>query len=231
MNDQLKARLKGIQDVLMSHYHGTKLLPTAAKGDEREVLVRDFLEKVFPLPYRFGSGVVIDGSGGLSGQLDVIVEWPFFASFPAPEGKQRLYLAESVAFAIELKSDLCAQWRQVKNTIKQLSPLRRHWQGALTCGPAGGMTEHDEMRSRIPCVVVGFTGHKTIASLHKQLTETPEEERPDAALIIESGFYVNRWAGPVGAAEVGFLACCFDGSYFVRNVVTAVPNVTGYLGL
>jgi len=45
----------------------------------------------------------------LSGQLDIIVEWPFFASFPAPLGTQRLYLAEAIAFVIEVKSDLRSQ--------------------------------------------------------------------------------------------------------------------------
>ena len=34
MNEQIKARLKGIQEVIMSHYRATALLPNAAKGDE-----------------------------------------------------------------------------------------------------------------------------------------------------------------------------------------------------
>ena len=58
----------------MAHHRATKLLPNAAKGDGREVLVREFLAKVFPASYRFGSGAVTDATGNLSGQLDVIVE-------------------------------------------------------------------------------------------------------------------------------------------------------------
>jgi hypothetical protein len=60
VNEQVKVRLKGIQDILMAHHRATQLLPNAAKGDEREVLVREFLEKVFPAPYRFGSGAITD---------------------------------------------------------------------------------------------------------------------------------------------------------------------------
>jgi hypothetical protein len=45
----------------------------------------------------------------MSGALDIVVEFPFLPSFPAPGGDERLYLAESVALAIEVKSDLCAQ--------------------------------------------------------------------------------------------------------------------------
>ena len=59
MNEQLKTRLRGIQDVLMAPHRATTLLPNATKGDEREVLVREFLEKVFPAPYRFGGGATL----------------------------------------------------------------------------------------------------------------------------------------------------------------------------
>jgi hypothetical protein len=83
VNKQLNERLKGIQDVLMAHDGAMTPLPNAAQGDEREVLVREFPEKVFPAPYGFGCGVVADSDERFSGQLDVIVEWPFFASFPA----------------------------------------------------------------------------------------------------------------------------------------------------
>src|SRR5205814_3605117 len=69
MNDQLKARLGGIRQILMAHSSAGSPLPTASKGSERETLVREFLERVFPLPYRFGSGAITDGAGLVSGQL------------------------------------------------------------------------------------------------------------------------------------------------------------------
>ena len=46
MNEQLRARVNGIREGLMAHYHATKLLPNAAKGDEREALVRGFFKCV-----------------------------------------------------------------------------------------------------------------------------------------------------------------------------------------
>jgi hypothetical protein len=70
----------------MVHHQAEARLPSAAKGDERELLVREFLEKVFPAPYRFGSGAITDASRAISGQLDIVVEWSFFASFPTPGG-------------------------------------------------------------------------------------------------------------------------------------------------
>lgn len=73
----LAARLEGIQKILMAHHGAGALFPTAAKGSERETLVREFLERVFPPPFRFGAGAIADSAGTLSGQLDVVVEFPF----------------------------------------------------------------------------------------------------------------------------------------------------------
>ncbi len=229
MNEQLKVRLRGIQDVLMAHHRATTLLPNAAKGDEREVLVREFLEKVFSAPYRFGGGAITDAAGQVSGQLDVIIEWPFFASFPAPLGTQRFYLAESVAFAIEVKSDLSAQWDQVEKTVQQLRLLRRLWRTHLALNSAGTDFEFlGPTTSRIPSVAVGFTGYNTIEALQKRLQDTPEDRRPDVALVVESGAYVG-WQAPTGCSEEGLFSFCVDCSLFARNVLFAEPDLAKYV--
>jgi hypothetical protein len=182
MNKQLVARLKGIREILMAHHRAGMLLPDASKGVEREALVREFLERVFPMPYRFGSGAITDAAGRVSGQLDIVVEWPFCASFPAPGGVERLYLAESVAFVIEVKSDLSAQWDQVEKSVPGVRCLRRRWHGHLTVSSDIGISTAPASESRVPYAVVGFCGHKTIDGLHERLMSTPENNRPDVAL-------------------------------------------------
>jgi hypothetical protein len=229
MNEPLKARLKGIREVLMAHHRATAPLPNAAKGDEREVLVREFLEKVFPTPYRFGSGAITDSDERVSGQLDVIVEWPFFASFPAPLGINRLYLAESAAFVIEVKSDLSSQWEQLERTVQQLRPLRRSWRAHLGTSPTGADSHFvGPSQSRIPLVAVCFTGFQTAETLRQKLQGTPEESCPDAALVIESGAYVSSRFAAEG--ELGLFAFCLDCSHLARNILFAEPNLFRYLG-
>jgi len=228
MNDQLKRRLQGIREILMAHHHAGSLLPDAAKGAEREALVREFLEKVFPEPYRFGRGAVTDATGSISGQLDVVVEFPFLASFPAPGSAQRLYLAESVAFVIEVKSNLSKQWKEVEETVEKISGLRRRWRSHLNVNPEVGISNFSASFSRIPCVAVGFTGYKKTATLRKKLENTPVDRRPDAALVIESGAYVG-WEKVEAIAEAGLFAFCTDGSFFARNVLSAEPDVGEYV--
>jgi len=228
MQDPVRRRLDGIRAILMAHHAAGMSLPSATKGTEREVLVREFLGKVFPAPYRFGSGAVTDASGRRSGQLDIVVEWPFCASFPAPSGTERLYLAESVAFVVEVKSNLASQWDQVERSAARVHALRRHWAGhAATGAPMAAVTPQPPSVSWIPFVAVGFVGFKTLSGLKKRLARTPGGRRPDAALVIDSGAYVG-WANKSSVAAKGFFLFCDDASFFVRNVVTAEPILANY---
>lgn len=229
MNEQLKKRLRGIQDGLMAHHQATSSLPTAAIGNEREVLVREFLEKVFPPPYRFGSGAITDADGLISGQLDIVIEWPFFASFPGPMGTQRLYLAESVAFVIEVKSDLGSQWEQVENSVQKLRLLRRHWRTHIALDSGGAdFAFRSATSSRIPYVVVGFKGYQSAMRLKDRLQATEESKRPDLALVIESGAYVG-WRVSAAEGEEGLFAFCEECSFLARNVLIAEPDLAKYV--
>lgn len=211
----------------MAHHRATAPLPNPAKGNEREVLVRAFLEKVFPAPYRFGSGAVTDADGQVSGQLDVIVEWPFFASFPAPLGINRLYLAESTALVIEVKSNLSSQWGEVEGTARQLRKLRRSWQAHIALNPPREDLAHGPTMSRIAFVAVGFTGYQTAEKLKLKRQGTAEESQPDAALVIDSGAYASWRFEAEG--ELGLFAFCIDCSHLMREILLAEPNLVKYV--
>jgi len=224
---QLVQRLEGIRKILLAHHAAGAMLPNATKGNEREALLREFLTKVFPPPIRFGSGAVIDQFERISGQIDVVAEFPFFPSFPTPGAAERLYLAESVSFAIEVKSNLAAQWSQVEHSAEAFLPLRRTWSGHLEFhGQTLGVSEAST--SRVPFVAIGYGGFGSVEALEKRLNETPEERRPDAALVLESGAYVGLLTGSRGIGAAGLFAFCIDATHFATNVLMASPNLTGY---
>jgi hypothetical protein len=225
-NEQLGQRLEGIRQILLAHHSAGAVLPNASNGNERETLVREFLAKVFPPPFRFGAGAVIDQSGKTSGQLDVVAEFPFFPSFPTPGAAERLYLAESISFVIEVKSDLAAQWSQVEQTAEALLPLRRAWRAHLSFH-GGSLEISDASVSRIPFVAVGFRGYKSIDALEQKLKATPESKRPDAALVIESGAYVGLLTAARGIGPAGLFEFCVEAAYFATNILTAHPDFTG----
>jgi hypothetical protein len=123
-NAHVMQRLAGIQSQLMAVHQTSTPMSSATKGTEREAFINQFLSKVLPPIYRFGTGDATDPAGHRSGQLDVVVEYPFGPTLPSVAGETRLYLAESVAAVVEVKSSLPAQWSEAQRTLSQLLLLR-----------------------------------------------------------------------------------------------------------
>jgi len=147
MNPHLQSRLSAILAQLHAVHAGGDAMSSTTKGQEREAFVDLLLRGCLPQPYRFGSGEVTDAHGGISGQIDVVVEHPFFPSLPLLGTSQhRLYLIEGVAIAIEVKSSQ-SQFADAVATMRKLHalnpradwpkdrPLNR-WSGAVASGVA-----------------------------------------------------------------------------------------------
>jgi hypothetical protein len=95
MNKYIVDRLTGIHQMLMGAHRAGKPMSSSSKGSEREAFVDLFLSQVLTPQFRFGSGDATDQEGRRSGQLDVVVEYPFVPSLPIVGSmKPRLYLVE-----------------------------------------------------------------------------------------------------------------------------------------
>lgn len=225
----LDQRIKAIRKILIAHHEAGAPMASASKGSEREILVREFLEKVLPAPFRFGSGTIIDSVGRQSGALDVVVEFPFLPSFHTPGSAERLYLAESVAFVVEVKSDLSSQFDQVQAGAEKVRLLRRKWKGHLAMDENANVNKIDPSLSRIPFVAVGFRGHSSLGTLKERLEGIAEQKKPDAAFVVESGAYFSPFTGHAGEGEEGLFLLVTDLAYFARNVLSAAPDSAVYL--
>jgi hypothetical protein len=149
-NAHVMQRLAGIQSQLMAVHQTSTPMSSATKGTEREAFINQFLSKVLPPIYRFGTGDATDPAGHRSGQLDVVVEYPFGPTLPSVAGETRLYLAESVAAVVEVKSSLPAQWSEAQRTLSQLLPLRRSYGVTMSFGARPLDT--------IPLFIASYTG-------------------------------------------------------------------------
>ncbi|CAH6937166.1 conserved hypothetical protein [Vibrio chagasii] len=126
-NKYITQRLNGIHQQLMGAYKASCEMSSATKGSEREVFIDLFLSNVLPTIYRFGSGDITDTNSQKSGQVDVVIENPYLPSLPIVGCKElRLYLVEGVACAIEVKSDIGNQWKEVRETLKKVKKLKRN---------------------------------------------------------------------------------------------------------
>ena len=185
-NSHVLQRLAGIQSILMGVHQSSASLSSSSRGNEREAFVNNFLSNVLPPIYRFGTGDVTDAAGNRSGQLDVVVEYPFSPSLPTVGGgsQTRLYLAESVAAVVEVKSNIASQWKEAEQTAAQLAPLQRKFSGQLILGPSGASGVADQ----IPVFVVGYTGWQNPATVEKKVNQNPDIA---GVLVIDNGIFVS----------------------------------------
>ena len=217
MNSELDARLQGIHCGLMAAYKAGSQSTCASKGIEREIFLRRFLAQVLPPIFRFGHGEIIDTSKKISGQIDIIIENPFFPSLPVVDGGPRLYLAEGVAAALEVKSNISSQWSEVQRTADMLKPL-------VPC--PGGVKGNSTLAMDdccVPLLAIGFTGWKTLATVRRRL----EGEAVDGVFIIENGLFcvhkkykVQDVEGDPVAALWTFLCCLHDRVTSISSVST-----------
>jgi hypothetical protein len=70
--------------------------------------------------------------------MDLVMELPFGPSLPIPAGSHRLYLAESVAAVIEIKSNLSSHWNEVEETIRPVRQLVRDIRQPMSFGMESG---------------------------------------------------------------------------------------------
>jgi len=220
-NQYVVQRLAGIQDILNSVHKASAGLSPNTKGKERESFIDEFLKNVLPNTYRFGTGDATDANGNISGQLDVVVEYPIAPTLPSVSGSShptRLYLAESVAAVIEVKSNVMNQWNEALGTAIKLSKLQRTFGSTISFGP--------RPNANIPLFVVGYTGWSSLASLEAKLHSHKEVE---GILVIDQGIFMSR-NGPIKAtgplALWGLITAL---SQYTSHLMSAQVNLSAYV--
>jgi len=215
-NEFVQSRLEGVQAALMAVHRSGTSMSSASKGTERQTFINDFLQNVLPATFRFGSGDATDVAGHRSGQLDVVVEYPFSPTLPSVgTASTRLYLAESIAAIVEVKSDVASQWGQALQTAAQLAPLRRSFQATFTFGGR-------PPSARIPMFVAGYTGWNSIGTVREKLAAVPDIA---GVLVIEHGIFIS--SAEFGGIEVtgpwslwGLIACL----HYITNSLRAAAT-------
>lgn len=94
-------------------------------ADRREEVVKRFLEKYFPFPYRVVKGNIIDSFGNRSNSIDCIVLNPSHPYTVDPfNGKASIIFADGVDYAIEVKPDL-SQKKEIERGLAQIQSVKK----------------------------------------------------------------------------------------------------------
>lgn len=222
-NPDIEQELGAILGALKGCFSRRQRASTDKKGGERELFVSACLECILPSGFRFGKGDVCDLGGRKSGAIDIAIENAYMPSLAHPATpRYRHYIAEGVAACIEVKSDLCKQWKEVRDTANKLGRIQRAWghsvsQGALPQG--------------IPLFAVGFTGWKTVDCIREKV----EELSLAGILVLDAEIFVSHpgWAPgadlmPVhtGSWSIWGLSCSL--SRFARALRFTSTNPEAY---
>jgi hypothetical protein len=143
------------------------------------------LSEVLPPQFRFGSGDATDQNGVKSGQLDIVVEYPFVPSLPIVAGRSpRLYLTEGIVAVIEVKSDIAEQWEEGTKTAGQLARLTReyYYERGVSFGPRAG--------KKIPLYAAGYAGWKKFETVKSHLDPA---NGINGILVIDHGHFVGQY--------------------------------------
>ena len=221
-------KLEDIHTSLMARYHETAGFSSAISGTEREVVMKELLQRVLPGSFRIGSGAILDASGRETGQVDAVIERSFSLSFPIGSESNRLYVADSVCAAFEIKSDLYRQGKEAKAKIEKIRALRRF------------DIPEDQKRDRviqgdalfIPCFIIGFKGHTTEETLQGNFLDPRNRYAPSGVLCIESELFFGQspggnWHTARGkpGCILGFLNCLAN---TLRYMASATMDLTRY---
>ncbi len=220
-NNHVLQRLAGIQTILNGVHQSSATMSSSSKGTERESFIDEFLSKVLPPIYRFGTGDATDISGNRSGQLDVVIEYPFSPSLASVgSSSSRLYLAESVAAVIEVKSTISSQWAQAQQTASQLSTVRRQFGSQMVMGGSGPTPQ-------IPLFVAAYTGWSQLSTVQNNLASVSDIA---GVLIIDQGIFVstNQYGGitATGPWALWGLICALH--QITNSLQSASTNPLGY---
>lgn len=182
--DLLLNSIETLRESLMLGHKQSQKYPTTVIGNERELIIESLLARVLPQNVRYGSGVIMDCYGKTTGQVDIVLECEQSFSLPITSGKQRLYFADTVAAAIEVKSDLRTQKVQAFEQNHAIQQLQRK-----------KSTEKFLFRNEylVPSYIIAFKGpdeDKLAEMLFKECREK-NQHYPTGILCLDPAYFFS----------------------------------------
>ena len=168
--------------------------------------------------------------GESSGQVDLVLEFPFEPTFPSPVGDQRLCLAESAICAFEIKSTYPQQWDQLIEKVQRVNALTRELDWDIMQGERDGQRisiQDLDVEHRVPIIGVFYTGPANIQTLVDRISALPQEDRPTAILTLDRGFFIYG-AVQLSGAE-GLLGMVSLLTHLSTQIASARSSVEKYI--
>ena len=165
-------------------------------ADRREEIVKKFLVKYFPFPYRVVKGNIVDSFGKRSNSIDCIVLSPAHPYTIDPNNERAsIIFADGVDYAIEVKPNLGSK-TEIERSLQQIQSVKQLTR--IRCVVLG---KHDatakERVKRIPCFIFANEAYADLRLLISHITDyyvqhsVPKEEQFDLIVINNRAIIYN----------------------------------------
>ncbi|WP_144050441.1 DUF6602 domain-containing protein [Halorubrum persicum] len=124
---------RSTSDILESEYERSAGFEhSGTAGGAREFFVENFLNNIYPEKFVFGDGEIIDSSGGISDQADVVI---YDEQLPVLEyGSSKHFLSAGVMAHIEVKTDLSSQLDTALSKVLSIKQLNKDITPVMSIG-------------------------------------------------------------------------------------------------
>ncbi len=177
----LLEHFKRTQDLLLKEFEVSRQFQSSKiLGDVREFFIQEFLESHLPSRFYIGkSGEIIDGYGGHTDELDIII---YSENVPKLSVQGRnMYLREGVSLVIEVKSTLDSC--KLRQDIQKTKIIK-----SLKASPILQSVVLHETAPIIPVYIFAYQSDITLEKIAEQIQELNLEQRPELIGILGRGF-------------------------------------------
>lgn len=165
-------------------------------ADRREEVVKKFLTKYFPYPYRVVKGNIIDSFGNRSNSIDCLVLNPSHPYTVDPDNdRASIIFADGVDYAIEVKPNM-ANKNEIERSLQQIRSVKK-----LKRVRCGGLLEPNsvahENAKQIPAFIFADETYADIRTLIEHITnyyvenKVPKREQFDLLVINNRAIVYN----------------------------------------
>lgn len=162
-----------------------QIVHPGARGEDRELAVKDFLSKYLPKKYAVGSGQIIDRSGGISSQCDIVVYDAFNCPLLLVKEGYQVFPVETVLAVIEVKSVLTAG--KIKESVETIASAKALKREDPIAGYVFAFRSNYKQEDRIEAVA------HTLLRVSKDL---PARHRVDVICVLAEGLVRELKSSP-----------------------------------
>jgi len=187
----LRELFHGLQkQMLASLYVNREFIKHApSKGDATEQHWIEFLRTYLPDRYRVDKAIVIDSTGNVSDQMDVVIYDAIYTPFIFKQDGFMYIPAESVYAVFEVKQDVEGNIEYAARKIESVRKLKRTSIGMVASGKTAAARPLTKIIGGILTTTSSYSGNDTVKA---QLKELKGLQTLDLGCLCDTGsFYVD----------------------------------------